>query len=124
MKRVIVLAILLVLSSCDYGEKWHDDPYKVIWVDTENNSTLAYDLGDDASIGRVGAKVIAVGSNEKYIVAKQRLIDTNFIFYYFIEREKDSKYYNGNEITQGPFTESNFLKMKSELGLPEFTKEF
>jgi hypothetical protein len=124
MKRAIVLAILLVLSSCDYGEKWRDSPYEVIWIDTENNRSLYYDLGDNASIGRVEAEVIAVGSNEKYIVAKQKSVSSDLIAYYFIERKKDSKYYNGSEITQGPFTESNFLKIKSELGLPEFTKEF
>jgi hypothetical protein len=124
MKRVIVLAMLLVLSSCDYREKWRDGPYGVLWIDTENNRTLSYDLGDNASIDRVEAEVIAVGSNEKYIVAKQKDVGNDLIAYYFIEREKDNRYYNGSEITQGPFTESSFLKLKSELGLPEFTEEF
>lgn len=53
-----------------------------------------------------------------------QVIGSNSIAYYFIERKKDNKYFNGNEIAKGPFTESHFLEIKSELGLPEFTKEF
>lgn len=124
MKRVIVLAIAFVLSACDHGEKWRDGPYEVSWIDTESNRTLSYDLGNDTSIGRVEAEVIAVGSNKNYIVAKQKVIGSNSIAYYFIERKKDNKYFNGNEIAKGPFTESHFLEIKSELDLPEFTKEF
>jgi hypothetical protein len=104
--------------------EWRDKPYEVIWIDTGDNRTLNHEISENESIGRVEAEVIAVGSNEKYVVAKQRPIDGGSISYYYIEREKDDKFLNGNEITQGPFSEARFLQLKSELGLPEFTKEF
>ena len=110
--------------SCDSGVKWRDRPYEVIWVDTGNNRTLNYEISENASIGRVETVVIAVGSNDKYVVAKQKPIGGGSISYFYIERAKDDKYLNPNEITQGPFSETRFLRLKTELGLPEFSREF
>ena len=112
------------MVSCDSGVEWRDSPYEVIWVDTGNNRTLNYELGEDASIGRVEAEVVAVGSNKKYVVAKQRPIGSKTVWYYYIDREKDNKYHNWDEITQGPFELTRFIELRVELGLPEFTKEF
>ena len=124
MNRIFFLILSLLLTGCDSGVQWQDKPYKVIWIDTGDNRTLAYDLGEGASIGRVDAEIIAVGSNEKYVVAKQKPIGGAAMSYYYINREKDDKYLNGDEITQGPFSSASFLQLKSELGLPEFSKEF
>jgi len=57
-------------------------------------------------------------------VAKQKLIGGSSISYFYIERAKVDKYLNSDEITQGPFSELRFLQLKTELGLPEFSKEF
>lgn len=124
MSRAFLLLWALLLTACDSGVQWQDKPYQVIWIDTGDNRTLAYDLGEGASIGRVKAEVIAVGSNEKYVVAKQKPNGGGPISYYYIKREKDDKYLNGHEVTQGPFSRARFIQLKSELGLPEFSKEF
>lgn len=104
--------------------EWRDSPYRVIWIDTGDNRTLNHEISVNTSIGRVEAEVIAVGSNEKYVVAKQKPIGGGSISYFYIERSKDEKYLNGAEITQGPFSEERFIQLKKELGLPDFSKEF
>jgi hypothetical protein len=119
-----ILLLLLVLSACDSGVKWEDKPYQVIWIDTDNNRTLVYAFDNGGSIGRVQAEIIAVGSNEKYIIAKQQDLNDKTISFFYLERSKDSMYRNSNQVTQGPFTEQEFEKLKSELNLPEFLKEF
>lgn len=124
MNRIFFLLLASLLAGCDSGVQWRDEPYEVIWIDTGDNRTLAYDLGKGASIGRVDAEVIAVGSNEKYVVAKRKPIGGGGSSYYYINRGKDDKYLNGDEITKGPFSKTRFLQLKSELGLPEFSKEF
>lgn len=124
LKRTICILAILALAACDYGVQWEDKPYQVIWVDTTDNRTLNYSLENGASIGRVQAEVIAVGSNDKYIVAKQRDLGGGSISFFYLERSKDSMYKNLDDVTQGPFTEQEFEKLKSDLNFPEFSKEF
>ena len=124
MKRALFIIFTTLLCSCDSGVEWKDSPYEVIWIDTGDNRTLNHEISENASIGRVEAEVIAVGSNEKYVVAKQKPIGGGSISYFYIDRAKDDKYLNWDEITQGPFSEARFLLLKAELGLPEFSKEF
>lgn len=124
MKRALIIFITSFLCSCDSGVEWKDGPYEVMWIDTGDNRTLNHEISENASIGRVEAEVIAVGSNEKYVVAKQKPIGGGSISYFYIERAKDDKYLNWDEITQGPFSEARFLQLKTELGLPEFSEEF
>jgi hypothetical protein len=125
MNRIFPILFSLILCSCDSGVLWSDDPYEVHWVDTGNNVTLARRInGGPDTIGRVDAEVIAVGSNDKFVVAKQREIGSGSISYFYLEKSKDSTYLNLDEITQGPFSEARFTQLKTELGLPEFSKEF
>ncbi len=124
MKHALLIIITSYLCSCDSGVEWKDSPYEVIWIDTGGNRTLNHKISENTSIGRVEAEVIAVGSNEKYVVVKQKPIDGSPISYFYIDREKDDKYLNWDEITQGPFSEARFLRLKAELGLPVFSKEF
>jgi len=124
MNRTLLVIITLFLISCDSGVEWRDRPYEVIWIDTADNRTLNHEISENASIGRVEAEVIAVGSNEKYVVAKQKPIGGGSISYFYIDRAKDDKYLNWDEVTQGPFTEVRFLELKAELDLPDFSEEF
>ncbi len=122
ISQIAILALLV--SACDSGVRWEDAPYQVIWVDSKNNQTLVYNLGDGSAIERVGAEVIAVGSNKKYIVAQQKNTINKKIAYFYIARSKDNKYKNWDEITQGPFSSEKFTELKEKLGLPDFTKAF
>lgn len=124
MKRALLIILSALLCSCDSGVEWRDRPYEVIWIDTGDNRTLSHEISENASIGRVEAEVIAVGSSDKYVVAKQKPIGGGSVAYFYIDREKDDKYLNADEITEGPFSEARFIQLKTELGLPEFSKEF
>lgn len=124
MKRALLIFFTSLLCSCDSGVEWKDSPYEVIWIDTNDNRTLNHEISENTSIGRVDAEVIAVGSNERYVVAKQKPIGGGSISCFYIDRAKDDKYLNWHEITQGPFSESRFLQLKTDLGLPEFSKTF
>jgi hypothetical protein len=131
VKRLTILALASLITAC--GALWTDDPYKVIG--TDGVIRLVYSINDKGgSIGRVSGQVVAVGSNETYVVAKRKQDKswaefdkepiTDQLMFYYIEKSKDNMYFNGEEITKGPFTLDEFIKLQSELGLPEFSKKF
>ena len=126
MKQKLFLILLgsFSLLGCDSGVLWEDPPYEVHWIDTYSNRTLAYNLGEGSSIGRVEAEVIAVGSNKFYVVAKQRNSSQKTINYFYIDKKKDNNYLNWNETTQGPFNEKEFSELSRKLKLPSFSKVF
>lgn len=123
MKRFLLLFLLPIIVACDHGTEWRDGNYEVGWIDS-HRLTLNFSLGNGSSIGRVGGEVIAVGSNENFVVAKQRNSTTKKISFFFIEKKRDDPYKNAEEITQGPYSEAEFLDLSRQLGFPSFTKQF
>lgn len=121
---IVNFMVMVSITACDSGVDWQDKPYQVMWIDHSSNRTLNCSVGDGGSVRRVSEEVIAVGSNESYIVAKQKDPTDSTISYFYVERTKDSKYKNMDQITKGPLTEQEFDKLKSDLGFPEFSKEF
>ena len=137
MQRItFILLLCLSISACSI---WEDVPYEVI--STDGYVRLVKNLNFDGpigkvksggSIGLVSGNIIAVGSNEKYVVAKRKqeksfaMIDkeplTNDVMYYYIDRKKDDTGGHLDEIVNGPFTLAEFTKLKNSLELPEFTK--
>lgn len=102
---------------------WENDDYEVYYIDS--HIILGIKIDDSGAYhGRVDHKVVAVGANEKYIVAKQIKPGDTVASYFYIVKEKDNKYLNQDEITQGPFSEIKFTEISKKLGLPGFTKEF
>lgn len=122
--KPLIVILLFCLAACDSGALWEDDAYEVHWVDVKSNITLNRKIDDGVNIGRVDAKIIAVGSNKIYVVAKQLNSKTGEVSYFYIEKEKDNNYLNQEEITQGPFSESKYMELKAKLNLPEFSKIF
>ncbi len=125
MKYLLYIVISsFLLTGCDHGVEWSEGDYEVHWIDTSNNRTLARIINENASIGRVDPEVIAVGSNSEYVVAKQRDPDNGEISYFIVEKAKDEKYLNMSEVTEGPFSEAMFMKMRKVKNLPDFTAVF
>ena len=124
MKLFSIIFASALCTSCDSGVLWEDHPYEVHWIDIGSNRTLAYSLGNGGSIGRVEPEVIAVGSNDSYVVAKQRSKTTKIVSYFYIDREKDDKYYNRDKITKGPFNQKEFTEISNLLNLPNFSESF
>jgi len=114
-----LIGLVLLLTSClfDHGVKWRDDPYEVIWIDNSHSLDLVYNVGG-GSVGRVGPGVVAVGSNNHYVVAK-----TKSESFYYVDRQQDSKYSGTNSVT-GPLSNEEFLELKEKLTLPEFSEKF
>jgi hypothetical protein len=126
-KNCFVFLICFALSGCifDHGELWRDGPYSVGWIDSGDSLTLSYDVGNDAAIGRVDEKVVAVGSNLRYVVVKQiPRHGPAAINYFYVDRARDHAYADPKDAVSGPFTESEFEKKRAELKLPELSKEF
>ena len=119
-----MLGLFYLLSSCDSADLWVDGQYVAHWVDTEDNISINRIVGEGIAVGRVDAKVVALGSDKKYVVAKRVDIKTGEISYFYIEKPKDNDYLNQDEITQGPFSEKDYLDLKSKLELPDFNKNF
>ena len=103
-----------MLCGCDSGVEWRDGEYEVSWLDTADNRSLYRSLDEGGGIGRVGAEVIAVGSDDRYIVAKQRSQGDGAVSYFIVDRKKDHAFLNADEITEGPFSakDSTFLKVR------------
>lgn len=137
MQRItFTLLLYLSISACSV---WEDVPYEVISTDgyVRLVKNLNYDgpigkVKSGGSIGRVSGNIIAVGSNDKYVVAKRKQdksfakIDkeplTDELMYYYIDRNKDDTHGHHDEVVKGPFTLAEFSKLKNSLDLPELTK--
>ena len=114
-----------MLIACDSDVLWSDELYEVSWIDTKNNLILSRKIDDSTSLSaRVDSYIVAVGSDNQYVVAKNRNVNTHEIYYFYIDKRKDNNYLNQSEITEGPFSDEQFSKLKAELDLPDFTKEF
>jgi len=104
-------------ESCESG------PYALTWIDLPNEVTLSYDLGKGAWSVRVEPRVFAVGSNERYVVAKQHPGgDKNITNYFIIDVRMDSPKADSKNAVIGPLTEREFGEKSAELDLPPFAK--
>jgi hypothetical protein len=121
MKLLSIVLIVLILTAC--GPMWEDGKYEVYYID--GHVSLGIKLDESGTFHRrVGHKVVAVGADENYIVAKQVDSENIEYSYFYIIRKNDDKYLNPDEITQGPYTELQFSKIRNRLSLPKFSKEF
>ena len=74
MKSVFSFAIAsttVFLAGCDVHHEKLVGPYLLIAIDTPEQMSVSYDLGDGTSIGRIEPIVFSVGWNDRYIEAKQ-----------------------------------------------------
>lgn len=124
MKQILILGLICLVSACDSGTEWRDAPYAVLWIDLSSNRVLVYEFDDGGAIVRVGAEVVAVGSDKNYVVVKQKATEGQPLSYFYVDKAKDDKYLNGDDIAQGPFSEAQFMRLKTKLGLPEFSQNF
>ena len=121
MKSFIIVILALLLTAC--SPMWEDGEYEVYYID--GHVSLGIKLDNSGTYhGRVDHKVVAVGANEKYVVAKQLESGSTTASYFYIVKADDDKYLNQYEITQGPFSEMRFVELTQTLGLPSFSKEF
>lgn len=115
---ILICALGGSCSLFDSGIEWKDGNYALLWIDVPDDVALDYSKDGKGWSPLIERRVFAVGSDLRYIVVKQHpggdKARTN---YYLIDKAKDEFH-----CVQGPMGESEFLKRKQELGLPQFTK--
>lgn len=125
--QLTLLACTVLLSGCfafSAYDKTIDGPYRLVAIDTMDQMSVSYDLGDGSSIGRIGATVFAVGWSKEFIVAKRHPSNNKETTeYFYLTRSSDSKYADPSVSVTGPLTEAEFNVRRKGLGLPEFTME-
>ena len=113
------------LTGCDSGTKWRSGKYEVYWIDISSDLTLGLAVGNGVAIGRVMPQVYAVGEDDTWIVEAQHPNgDTSKSQFYYFPKAQDHEHKNANEIVLGPFNETEFEKLKTELALPNWSKHF
>ena len=120
------VACSMFLSSCalfDSGIPWRSGPYKLLWIDLPDEVQLVYDIGRGGSVPLVAPRVFAVGSDDRYVVAKQHPHGDKAVTNYFIvdrRSVKSERDIEGSAV--GPLDEAAFRQQASTLKLPAFTK--
>ena len=128
LTRISNFALLIssawLMTAClfDSGTDWSDGQFEVSWLDGSERY-LYYDMGNGGGPSLVKQPVIAVGSNQIYIVIKSR--DTaGSISYHYIVKSDEWKIPKGIGIAKGAYTEKEFLELTEKLSFPPFEKSF
>lgn len=121
---IFILIGFLSLNSCWNNESESQviiENYFIGWNDLVANRSITYCEDEEHSFHEVliNGCVFAVGSNDRYIIAKQRpnLIDTTLIKYFIIDINKKSYKNRGTVI--GPMTNAEFDIKASELNISD-----
>lgn len=125
MYRVIVLGAVLFICGCDgFGPGVTD-----FHVELGHNCQLIQLSADminitvDGSLSEgdcVPAKVVSCGFDQKYIIAKQQLLDekdnpvSGKYQFWIVDAPQKKRY--------GPFSEKEFIAKRKELGVPDSIK--
>lgn len=117
LKIKTCIIILFVSTSCQdlvVKEKICGN-YYLIASDAESDIMLSYHEPEDGSLylGIIEKKVFAVGCDDKYIIAKQRMSSKIITNYFILPVKKKMDWKNTGLI--GPLTLEQFNNMKQEL---------
>jgi len=116
---IIVLSILTVLTGCFdlfHRTYWSDGQYTVE-DDAGNVYKTLYLNFPEGGIGRV-KQVSKIGSDKKYIIIESFESNiSNEMQYWILNKEEDNKYYNADEIVEGPMDYITFKHRKEKLGI-------
>lgn len=119
---ITAIALAGSLTCCglfDSGSNWKSGKYEVLWIDVQADSHLAYRIDSSTSIEIVERCVFAAGTNDQYIVAKQRPSGSMAVpMYYVVSKgDYDPSQEPGIAVT-GPLSEAEFERLGKRLVLP------
>jgi hypothetical protein len=117
---ILFLALCGLLVSCFdlYSTRQEiDGPYFVESDPVANYKTLYFDIGNEDAIARV-ENVKRVGHTDKYIIVETQ------DGYRFIDRQKDNKFLNGNEIVGDTKTHDYFLNWLDTSKIEDFKFDY
>lgn len=110
--NISFIIITLLFSSC---YKWSDGDYFISKMEGTSCYGLDLSLSSNTSIGRINC-VLKIWSNKEYIIAYTKELPISK-GYFVIDKSADNMYYNGNEITKGPYNEIQIDSLKKSLNL-------
>jgi len=123
--KLLACMVVCALSGCglfDSGVEWRDGPFKLLWIDVAEQTSLNYEWGKHGAIGLVDWTVFAVGSNDRYIVVKQHPRGNKAVTNYFIVDKREALPTDLDRAVVGPLTQAEFTVQARSLPLPQFTK--
>jgi hypothetical protein len=115
----------IALNACGYVRDEHiDSPYRLVAIDSFDETDVCYELPQDACVGRVPQTVFAVGFDTKYlVVARHRNSDRSKSKYYYLIRALDGPLIDPSVSVRGPYDAGAFDVESKRLGLPAFTRK-
>jgi len=126
MKRqFLILSIILFLSSCFWDPDFSKEirkPY-YLGIDYGTNQVCLHwtTKGGSGGTEKIPSKIIEIGWDDKFIIAKQVSIkEENKINYYIIETNKDSE--TCYDCPIGPLTKTQYLRIRDSLKIPNSLK--
>lgn len=126
LRRLYLLGLgvaVSVLAGCDAGDLWQSGPYTVYWINNSAEVQLGYEQG--GIIKRVGARIFAIGEDDRWIVAARYPEgDRRTEEYFYFAKAEDGPDKNADQVVKGPFTREKFEQLRQELGLPGWTEVF
>ena len=124
-KRITAIVLTSwALSGClfDGGVAWEDEEYHVGWIDAEDN-TLYCNISKSSGPMKLEPRIVSVGSNDLFVVAKRRAKGGPIQYYYIQKGPKGSSPCLADQ-TYGPFSAAQFTAITEKLNLPPFEKNF
>ena len=107
MKKILIFILLICfLTNCDFTYTyWSDGNYEVTNTAGAPDGYILY----NSNHGRV-SNILEIGSIGNFIVAKsENKYSNNKIEYWVLDKSKDDKYLNADEIMMGPYTIDEFI---------------
>ena len=123
MKRILGFFILLVVILMIWSDSnlWEDEMYAVYVIDGQ--AYFGIKIDDEGTFhDRVEPEIVAVGSNDKFVVVARKIKESTIYFY--IEKSEDNIYLDSDEIIETGYSLENFKELKLHHGLPEFSTYF
>ncbi len=120
LKILFALILCGLISSCFDLNTVHqeiDGPYFVESDPGADYNTLYYDLGEGNAIARV-RNIKRAGHTDKLIIVEVQ------DGYYFIDRQKDNKFLNGNEIIGDIKSHEYLLNLLDSLKIDNFKFDY
>jgi hypothetical protein len=121
----VIIVAAITLSACGYVRDEHiDGPYRLVAIDSFDETDVCYELPHDACIGRVPPTVYAVGFDTKFLViARHPSGEQSTSEYYYLIRALDGPLIDPSVSVRGPYDAATFRVESKRLGLPGFTRQ-
>lgn len=120
--EVILFSVsLLFCPSCqsDFGEFKLCENYSVVSVDTKENSSLSFNLGDGAFIERIPGRIVSVEWGGRYIIAERSHNGDAPQSYYILDKQNDQRYAEPEDSVTGPLSASQLVEAKKRKKIPK-----